>query len=180
MFSGEIKSVEDLLRNFKFKRLESKGEKFGIDELKSRLEKLLIDNEDNFNKNPELFIGTDSKKRGPFVYFALVVILYFEKSGGAVFFCRNVEKIKMNMESRLIREAEYSLAAATKLVDLCNEYAIPMSIHCDYNPNPAHKSNGVVSAALGYITGMGFNGKIKPDSWAATTAADLIVKGVRN
>lgn len=47
-------------------------------------------------------------------------------------------------------------------------------IHLDLNPDAAFKSNSVVTEARGYVLGvLGFEPKIKPDAWAASTASDL-------
>ena len=50
-------------------------------------------------------------------------------------------------------------------------------VHADLNPSPMHESNSSVQACLGYICGMGFDGKIKPDSWAASSVAHRKTQG---
>ena len=49
-------------------------------------------------------------------------------------------------------------------------------IHTDLNPNPKHPSYEMVHTCLGYIKGMGFEGKAKPHSWAASSVADYKTK----
>jgi predicted RNase H-related nuclease YkuK (DUF458 family) len=52
-----------------------------------------------------------------------------------------------------------------------------MEVHLDINPNPKHKSSIAVKEALGWVKGsLGIDAKIKPDSFAATHAADHVVR----
>jgi predicted RNase H-related nuclease YkuK (DUF458 family) len=51
-------------------------------------------------------------------------------------------------------------------------YEIPLEIHADINPSTKYESNKALTEAVGYILGMGYNFKIKPESWAASTGAD--------
>jgi predicted RNase H-related nuclease YkuK (DUF458 family) len=52
-----------------------------------------------------------------------------------------------------------------------------MEIHLDLNPSPNHKSNIAVKEAIGWVRGsFGFDPMIKPESFAATHAADHAVR----
>jgi predicted RNase H-related nuclease YkuK (DUF458 family) len=49
------------------------------------------------------------------------------------------------------------------------------TIDLDYNVDPAHRSNKLVAAAVGYIESLNFNARIKPELLPAAYAADNIV-----
>ena len=65
-----------------------------------------------------------------------------------------------------------SIEVATEIAELLDLYEIPLEIHADINPDPRYDSNKALQSAVGYILGMGYEFKIKPDAWAASTAAD--------
>ena len=49
-------------------------------------------------------------------------------------------------------------------------------IHTDLNPNKNYISSTMIQQCLGFIKGMGFKGTTKPDSWAASSVADIKTK----
>jgi predicted RNase H-related nuclease YkuK (DUF458 family) len=79
-----------------------------------------------------------------------------------------------NLKQRLLNEVMYAVNVATELLDAIGDRHL--EIHLDVNPNPKHKSSIAVKEALGYVTGSGFIGKVKPCSWAATHAADHVAR----
>ena len=55
-----------------------------------------------------------------------------------------------------------------------------LTVHIDANPVVAHKSSAYVQELVGLVVGQGFKALIKPESWAASHAADhAIRKGLR-
>jgi predicted RNase H-related nuclease YkuK (DUF458 family) len=50
-----------------------------------------------------------------------------------------------------------------------------MEVHADINTNPQFKSNVALSEATGYILGMGFAFKAKPEAFASSSCANKIV-----
>lgn len=51
-----------------------------------------------------------------------------------------------------------------------------LTVHIDANPVVKHKSSAYVQELVGLVMAQGFKALIKPDSWAATHAADHIVR----
>lgn len=51
-----------------------------------------------------------------------------------------------------------------------------MEVHADKNTNPGFKSNEALKEAMGYITGMGFVFKTKPEAFASSACANKIVQ----
>jgi predicted RNase H-related nuclease YkuK (DUF458 family) len=45
-----------------------------------------------------------------------------------------------------------------------------VEIHADINPNPKHDSNKALQQAVGYILGMGYDFKIKPEAPSSNCA----------
>ena len=72
----------------------------------------------------------------------------------------------------MVFEVGKSVEVAYEVAPLFDLYEIKLEIHADINPNPEHDSNKALQQAVGYILGMGYEFKIKPDAWAASSAAD--------
>jgi predicted RNase H-related nuclease YkuK (DUF458 family) len=78
------------------------------------------------------------------------------------------------LNQRMLKEVSTSINIGYEIWPLLDLYGIPLEIHADINSDPRHPSNASVSEALGYITGMGWESRIKPDAYAASTGADKL------
>jgi hypothetical protein len=52
----------------------------------------------------------------------------------------------------------------------------PLSVHIDANPVETHRSSRYVQELVGLVVSQGFRAVIKPESWAASRAADRMVR----
>jgi len=55
-------------------------------------------------------------------------------------------------------------------------YGVDMEVHADINTNPSFKSNDALKEAMGYILGMGFAFRAKPDAFASSSCANKVVQ----
>ena len=120
-------------------------------------------------------IGTDSQKRGDRVEFATVIVFLREKKGGFMFIHNDSMPARMGLRERMILEVAQSVEAAYGLCDLLDRYRIELEVHADINTDPHFQSNVALKEAMGYIVGMGFTFKAKPDAFASTSCADKVV-----
>ena len=74
------------------------------------------------------------------------------------------------MSKRLLKETTDSIELALKIREKLSNANI--EIHADVNPDIAHKSSRLKKMITGYITGWGFEVKIKPSSFVASSIAD--------
>lgn len=72
-------------------------------------------------------------------------------------------------------EVSKSIEIAYELCDLFTLYDVDMEVHADINTNPQFKSNEALREATGYILGMGFAFKAKPEAFASSCCADKMV-----
>lgn len=120
-------------------------------------------------------IGTDSQVRGSAIEFASVIVFLREKKGGFMFIQnRRIEKT-MSLKERMITEVAHSVDVAYNLCDLLDHYKIELEVHADINTDPHFQSNTALREAMGYILGMGFVFKAKPDAFASSYCADKVV-----
>lgn len=150
------------------------------------LEKIFIEEMDK-NRNLRVSIGTDSQKAGKAYKFATVILITVtEDLGGGVIVGRGGKVIhsththefkqtaKALVNERMVYEVGKSIEVASEIALLLDVYEIPLEIHADINPDPIHESNKALQSAVGYILGMGYEFKIKPDAPASSNCADKL------
>lgn len=120
-------------------------------------------------------IGTDSQVRGGETEFATVIVFLREKHGGFMFIHNERSKQPYTVKERMLVEVAKSIEIAYELCDLFNTYDVDMEVHADINTNPQFKSNEALREAMGYILGMGFAFKAKPEAFASSCCADKMV-----
>jgi uncharacterized protein len=117
-------------------------------------------------------IGTDSVVGVDNVRFATVIVFLRERQGGFMYIRDSTDNRLMHLKERMLMEVQKSIDIAYELCDIFNEYNVDMEVHADINTNPSFKSNVALKEAMGYILGMGFAFKGKPDALAASDCAD--------
>ncbi len=120
-------------------------------------------------------IGTDSQVRGADTEFATVIVFLREKRGGFMFISNEKSQQVFTIKERMLLEVAKSIEIAYELCDLFNKYDVDMEVHADINTNPQFKSNEALREAMGYIMGMGYAFKAKPDAFASSCCADKMV-----
>ncbi len=120
-------------------------------------------------------IGTDSQKRGKVVEFATVIVFLREKKGGFMFISNYKMEKPMKIKERMITEVAKSVEVAYSLCDLLDKYKVELEVHADINTDPNFQSNVALKEAMGYILGMGFVFKAKPNAFASTSRADKVI-----
>ena len=120
-------------------------------------------------------IGTDSQKRGSRIEFATVIVFLREKKGGFMYISNDTMTQKMGLRERMILEVAKSVETAYALCDLLDRHRVELEVHADINTDPHFQSNVALKEAMGYIVGMGFTFKAKPDAFASSSCADKVV-----
>jgi predicted RNase H-related nuclease YkuK (DUF458 family) len=137
-------------------------------------------------------IGTDSKRRGSGYQFATAIVIALNenigkdrfgrdilqgKGGmviGASYFDATQKKGKEGVKERMMKEVAKTIEIACEISPLLDLYDIKLEIHADINPDVKFDSNKALSEAVGYMLGMGYDFKVKPDAWAASKGADKL------
>lgn len=120
-------------------------------------------------------IGSDSQVRGDSVEFATVIVFLREKKGGFMFIYNERSTQQFSLKERMLTEVAKSISIAYELCDLFDLYDVDMEVHADINTNPNFESNTALKEAMGYILGMGFAFKAKPEAFASSCCADKVV-----
>ena len=120
-------------------------------------------------------IGTDSQVRSHETEFATVIVFLREGRGGFMFIHNEKSTIQYSIKERMLVEVAKSIEIAYELCDLFTKYDVDMEVHADINTNPQFKSNEALHEATGYILGMGFAFKAKPEAFASSSCANKMV-----
>lgn len=120
-------------------------------------------------------IGTDSQVHGKETEFATVIVFLREKHGGFMFINNEKTTQRYSIKERMLVEVAKSIEIAYELCNLFTEYDVDMEVHADINTNPQFKSNEALREAMGYILGMGFAFKAKPEAFASSSCANKCV-----
>lgn len=132
--------------------------------------------------NLELHIGSDSQQMGQATEYVTVAVCIRPAKGGRVFFCRERVPRVRTLHERLYNEVWRSTELAMELTstpDIGEHDALAgrhVDIHIDINVDERYASAQFLQELAGMCTGQGFNVLHKPDSWAASHAADHAVK----
>lgn len=128
-------------------------------------------------------IGTDSQvkacpdKRGSKeTEFATVIVFIRKGKGGFMYIHNETTTQKMSIKQRMLTEVAKSIEVAYPLCNIFSKYSVDMEVHADINTNPNFKSNDALKEAMGYIMGMGFVFKAKPDAFASSCCANKVVQ----
>ena len=120
-------------------------------------------------------IGTDSQVKGRETEFATVIVFLREGHGGFMFIHNEKTRQHYSIKERMLVEVAKSIEIAYELCDLFTLYDVDMEVHADINTNPHFKSNEALREAMGYILGMGFAFKAKPEAFASSSCANKVV-----
>ncbi len=120
-------------------------------------------------------IGTDSIVRGAETEFATVIVFLRQGQGGFMYLNTERSNQPHSLRERMMSEVARSIDIAYKLCDIFSQEGVEMEVHADINASPQHRSHEAFSEAMGYILGMGFTFRAKPDAFASSSCADRVI-----
>ena len=134
---------------------------------------LLILKKVSTSDHHKIIIGSDSVKLGyNFVFTKAICVMNEDFYDRKYFYCRT--KIQddsyLDLSKRLLKETTDSLELAIQIRDKLSNANI--EIHADVNPDSNHLSSKYKNMISGYISGCGFDVKVKPLSFVASSIAD--------
>lgn len=145
-----------------------------INDLESHVEKIILEAIAN-GIDLKICIGADSQVYGSHIEMATAIVFIRKGNGG--FMLVNKENISNNMglRERMIAEVSRAVNTAYGLSKLWDQYEVDLEVHADINTDPSFKSNVALKEAMGYILGMGYTFKAKPEAFASSSCANKIV-----
>src|SRR6185436_4784275 len=121
-------------------------------------------------------IGTDSQVKNRVTELATVIVFIRKGKGGFMYIHNETTRQRMTIKQRMLMEVGKSIEVAYALCNVFSRYSVDMEVHADINTNPSFKSNDALKDAMGYIMGMGFAFRAKPDAFASSSCANKVVQ----
>jgi predicted RNase H-related nuclease YkuK (DUF458 family) len=128
---------------------------------------------ENARDGQAVHVGTDSLQLARTTRFVTVVAILTPGRGGRALWRRQTVARIPSLRERLLREVWLSVELGLSLSPV-----VPgaLSVHIDANPVARHRSSAYVQELVGLVVSQGFRAVIKPESWAASRAADRMVR----
>lgn len=129
---------------------------------------------ESISNGSKIFIGTDSFKTKNKVNFATAVCLFGGDTSRYFFARESVPKSKYNvLVTRITEEVRRSVDLAEYIMEKESINSDNIELHIDVSPFNLKNGTSRFSDMLkGYVTGAGFECRVKPDAWASQTVAD--------
>lgn len=123
-----------------------------------------------------IYIGCDSLLLpNNKVDYSTVIVLHINSKNGCRVFHNSIRQPDYgNLRARLMTEVQYALEAFYAIEDVVGPRSL--EIHLDINPDPRYASNCVIAEAIGWVRSLGLIARVKPHSFAASSAADHFVR----
>lgn len=140
-------------------------------------EKYAEEAKDLIKKGSKVYVGTDSMMHGQNCIFVTVVAFHDNDKRIAKYFYKKlrIENSEYrNLKTKITEEVNLSVQAAQKINELSPSTKI--ELHVDIGKNKENKTRVMMTTVSGWISGMGYDLKIKPDSWASSSIADTHTK----
>ena len=128
---------------------------------------------ENARAGQVVHVGSDSLQLARHTRFVTVVAILTPGRGGRALWRRETRRRIVSLRERLLYEVWLSVELALRLSPV-----VPgeLSVHIDANPVARHRSSAYVQELVGLVVSQGFRAVIKPESWAASRAADRLVR----
>lgn len=127
--------------------------------------------------NYEIVIGTDSQTSNRMTLYVTALIIHRVGKGARFFFGKKKSKPIFDLRQRIYTETELSLdlievMKENRITDLVADW--PIEIHLDIGQQG--ETRMLIQEVVGWVTAVGYEAKIKPYSYGASSVADKFTK----
>ncbi|WP_300599371.1 ribonuclease H-like YkuK family protein [Niabella sp.] len=130
----------------------------------------------NAGNTIQVCLGTDSQVKGTVIEFATVIVFVRKGKGAFLFLQKTMLRRQISIRERVLMEVDKTVQLGLQLNTVLEKHGIIPEVHIDINRSPAYKSNAAFSAAMGYVSGMGWICRAKPFAFASSSCANKIVQ----
>lgn len=121
----------------------------------------------------KIIIGTDSQTTYKQTVFVSALVIHRLGKGARFFFCKEKHKPIPDLRYRIYRETSLSLELIEHLKtngisEILAEW--PIEVHLDIGQKGETKA--LIQEIVGWVTSVGYEAKIKPNSFGASSVAD--------
>lgn len=138
----------------------------------------------DYGQQIDIVIGTDSQNFPGLTKMVSVVAMVCECHGGIYMYKTKKIDLVNNVKQKLQLETSDSLLLTQELVDILESdpkyyemyISCELSIHIDAGNSEKGKTKRLIPELVGWINSCGYNVRVKPNSFAASSIADRISK----
>ena len=123
----------------------------------------------------EIHIGSDTQQARKETAFVTILVVVNPGKGARAFYLQDTTPRIKSLRERLMKEVWLSVNLGLELNAMVPE-TTGLTVHVDANPNLKFRSSDHVKELAAMVVSQGFKTLLKPDSWAASHAADHVVK----
>jgi predicted RNase H-related nuclease YkuK (DUF458 family) len=109
------------------------------------------------------------------VEYAPVIVFLRQKEVEFMLIHNEIRSHILYLNERRNFEIAMSIEAAYELCDLLDKRNVDLEMHADINTDLSFSSHSVLKDAMGYILGIGFVSKAKPDAFTSSSYTDRVV-----
>ena len=182
--ANRIRRVQLPLSLLKEKTMEFLSETYGKVNIKDVPEKIAdyVKRMEHFESPFQITVGTDSQNFSDTKIVSVIAVIC-EGHGGIFFY--DVSRIRRiaDVRLKLTEETTRSLEIMTTLVSILEEDRfsdirgkLSLAIHVDAGWSDKGKTKELIPGLIGWIKACGFDAKVKPESYTASSIADKISK----
>lgn len=127
----------------------------------------------------KLIIGTDSHSfYNESVVFVTAIIAHRIGKGGRFYYHKQKTRYMESLRQRIYYETFLSLEVATRLTEKLAENGCDNELNVEIHLDVGEKgeTRDVIKEVVGMVIGSGYNARIKPESYGATTVADKFTR----
>lgn len=124
----------------------------------------------------KIIIGSDSQVQNDTCFITAVVVHRLGK-GARYFYQKRVQRKINSLRQKLFYETALSLELGGRITKYFADNGLadlPVEIHIDAGENG--KTRDLIKEVVGMVTGSGFDAKVKPDAYGASSVADKHTK----
>ena len=128
-------------------------------------------------KGGKIYVGTDSMLIANVCSFAAVIALHNNEEHIAKYYYKKIKSKSSSykdLKIKILEEVNLSIQTAQFVLEVCPSADI--ELHVDIGTKKRNMTSILYGAIKGWVTGMGFTLKVKPDSWASSSIADWHTK----
>ncbi len=132
--------------------------------------------EEDAEASYRLIVGTDSRAREEITFVSAIVIHRVGK-GARYYYEKRKHRALASLRQRIYYETALSLDLGSKIASRLARDGwsnLDIEIHLDVGQEGATRS--MIREVVGMVTGSGFDAKIKPESYGASSVADKYTK----
>jgi predicted RNase H-related nuclease YkuK (DUF458 family) len=129
------------------------------------------------SRGGKLYIGADSMFYTNKCCFATVIALHDANQKIAKYYYRRLNKKSSqykDLKIKILEEVNLAIQTADFVLNICPSAEI--ELHIDISTKKKNLTSKLYNTVKGWVTGLGYNLKVKPHSWASTSVADWHTK----